>query len=82
MTAKQTYLCERLKLLGFTQGEQVRLYGLQFELRGDPLVIADNLVLIDAIDRKSGESRRAYSPDDSQHGKCRPSDSCVIPAYR
>ena len=30
---------------------------LQFELRGDPLVMADNLVLIDAVDRKSGESR-------------------------
>ena len=62
MTAKQTHLCERLKLLGFTQGEQVRLYGLQFELRGDPLVMADNLVLIDAIDRKSGESRRVRIP--------------------
>jgi hypothetical protein len=62
MTAKQTHLCERLKLLGFTQGEQVRLYGLHFELRGDPLVMADNLVLIDAIDRKSGESRRVRIP--------------------
>jgi len=40
----------------------VRLYGLQFELRGDPLVMADNLVLIDAIDRKSGESRRVPIP--------------------
>ena len=62
MTAKQMHLCERLKLLGFTQGEQVRLYGLRFELRGDPLVMADNLVLIDAIDRKSGESRRVRIP--------------------
>jgi hypothetical protein len=61
MTAEQTHLCDRLKLLGFTQGEQVRLYGLQFELRGDPLVMA-NLVLIDAIDRKSGESRRVRIP--------------------
>lgn len=60
MTAKQTHLCERLKLLGFTQGEQVRPYG--FELRGDPLVMADNVVLIDAIDRKSGESRRVRIP--------------------
>jgi hypothetical protein len=62
MTPKQTNLCERLKLLGYTQGEQVRLYGLQFELRGDPLIMADNLVLIDAIDRKSGESRRVRIP--------------------
>ena len=62
MTAEQTHLCERLKLLGFTQGEQVRLYGLQFELRGDPVVMADHLVLIDAIDRKSGESRRVRIP--------------------
>jgi hypothetical protein len=46
MTAEQTHLCDRLKLLGFTQGEQVRLYGLQFELRGDPLVMADNLEVL------------------------------------
>ena len=62
MTAQETHLCERLKLLGFRQGEQVRLYGLQFELRGDPLVMADKLVLIDAIDRKSGESKRVRIP--------------------
>ena len=62
MTPKQRHLCERLKLLGYTQGEQVRLYGLQFEQRGDHLVMADNVVLIDAIDRKSGESRRVRIP--------------------
>lgn len=62
MTAKQMPSCERLKLLGFTQGEQVRLYGLQFELRGDTLVMADNLVLVDAMDCKSGESRRVCIP--------------------
>jgi hypothetical protein len=62
MTAKQTHLCERLKLLGFAQGEQVRLYGLQFELRGDPLVMADNLVLIDAIDRNQANRDECVFP--------------------
>jgi hypothetical protein len=62
MTAKQADMCERLKLLGFTEGNQMKLYGHDFEVRGEPLIMADNVVLFDAIDTKSGESRRVRIP--------------------
>ena len=62
MTKKQVSLCERLKLLGFRQANQIRLYGKIFELQGDPLIMADNLVLMDAIERKSGQLRRIRIP--------------------
>ena len=45
MTATQIHLCERLKRLGFSRQSQIRLYGSQFELVGDPLVISEDGVL-------------------------------------
>ena len=36
MTAIPIHLCERLKQLGFSRQSQIRLYGSQFELVGDP----------------------------------------------
>ena len=62
MTATQVHLCERLKQLGFSRESQIRLYGSQFELVGDPLVISDHVVFVDAIERKSGESCRVRIP--------------------
>jgi hypothetical protein len=58
MTAIQIHLCERLKQLGFSRQSQIRLYGSQFELVGNPLVISDDVVLVDAVEGKSGESCR------------------------
>ena len=62
MTALQVHLCERLKLLGFSRESRIRLYGSQFELVGDPLVISDDLVFVDAVEQKSGESCRVRIP--------------------
>ncbi len=62
MTEKQASLCERLKQLGFKQENQMRLYGEEFELLGEPIVMGDNLVLVDAIEKKSGQRRRARIP--------------------
>jgi len=62
MTATQINLCERLKQLGFSRESQIRLYGSQFELVGDPLVISDDVVFVDAVERKTGESCRLRSP--------------------
>jgi hypothetical protein len=62
MTATQVRLCERLKQLGFSRESQIRLYGSQFELVGDPLVISDDVVFLDALERKSGESCRVRIP--------------------
>jgi hypothetical protein len=62
MTATQIDLCERLKQLGFSRERQIRLYGSQFELVGDPLVVSDDVVFVDAVERKSGESCRVRIP--------------------
>jgi hypothetical protein len=62
MTDRQISLCARLKGLGFTKGNQIKLYGEVFQLLGEPIVISDNLVLLDATEKKSGLSRRVRIP--------------------
>src|SRR5215813_11400992 len=62
MTATQVHLCERLKRLGFRREQQVKLYGSQFELVGDPVVMSDTVVFFDAVEQKSGELRRVRIP--------------------
>jgi len=62
MTDKQLRLCERLKRMGFTREQQMRLYGEQFELVSDPLVVADQVVFVDAIEKRSGQFRRIRIP--------------------
>ena len=62
MTKQQVSLCTRLKQLGFTQGNQMKLYGEEFELHSEPIVMGDNLVLVDAVEKKSGRLRRVRIP--------------------
>ena len=62
MTEKQVSLTARLKRLGFTKGNQMKLYGEIFELVSEPILIADDVVLMDATDKKSGLSRRVRIP--------------------
>jgi len=62
MTWEQGSLCTRLKGLGFTPGNQIKLYGQEFELLGEPIVMGNNLVLLDAIEKKSGQLRRVRIP--------------------
>ncbi len=62
MTEKQISLSARLKRLGFTKGNQMKLYGDVFEFVSEPIVMADNVVLLDATERKSGQSRRVRIP--------------------
>lgn len=62
MTATQLHLCERLKRLGFSNSRQIRLYGAQFELVGDPVVMSETVVFIDGIEQKSGQIRRVRVP--------------------
>jgi hypothetical protein len=62
MTTIQIHLCDRLKQLGFSRNNQIKLYGSQFELVGDPLVISDDVVFVDALERKSGQSCRVRIP--------------------
>ena len=62
MTAIQIQLCERLKQLGYSRQSHIRLYGSQFQLVGDPLVISEDVVLVDAVEQKSGECCRVRIP--------------------
>lgn len=59
---KQLDLCETLKRLGFSREKQIRLYGSQFELVGDPIVMSESVVFIDGVERKSGLLRRVRIP--------------------
>lgn len=62
MTAIQIRLSERLKQLGFSRNSQMKLYGARFDLVGDPLVISEDVVFVDALERKSGQSCRVRIP--------------------
>lgn len=62
MTTTQVRLCERLKRLGFSRENQIKLYGAQFELVGDPLAMSDDLVFVDGVEQKSGQRRRVRIP--------------------
>lgn len=48
--------------MGFTKGNQVKLYGEVFELVSEPIFMADSIVLVDATERKSGQLRRVRIP--------------------
>jgi hypothetical protein len=54
-------LCEKIKLLGYAQNNQVRLYGEVFQLVSDPVSVGENFVFVDALDRK-GQVRRVRIP--------------------
>ena len=58
----QPALTSWLKALGFTLGNGMRLYGEMFEMAGDPVIVNDTLVLVDAIEMKSGERKRVRIP--------------------
>lgn len=62
MTSNHSRLCERLKRLGFAQENRMRLYGEEFELLSDPFIVGNDLVFVDAIERKSRQQRRVRIP--------------------
>jgi len=61
MTKQQTKICERLKRLGYSQGNRVRVYGEEFELISDPITIQEQLGF-DGVEQKSGDVRRIRIP--------------------
>jgi hypothetical protein len=62
MTEKQIKVSTRLKRLGFAKGNQMKLYGEIFDVVGEPILMADEVVLVDATERKSGQLRRVRLP--------------------
>lgn len=62
MTSHDRKLCERLKRLGFAQENRMRLYGQEFDLISDPFIVENDVVFVDAIERKSQVQRRVRIP--------------------
>jgi hypothetical protein len=62
MSAGQAILCAKLKQLGFTQENQMRLYGEEFKFLSDPIVMGDGTVFVDAIEKRSRQARRIRIP--------------------
>lgn len=59
---RQRDLCESLKRLGYRRRGQIRLYGKDYELTTDPIVVDDRVVLVEAIEQRSGKSTRLRLP--------------------
>lgn len=62
MTNEQVSLCDRLKRLGFSKENQLKLYGQEFDLVSDPIVVAEDVVFVDAVEKKSRQRRRVRVP--------------------
>lgn len=62
MTSTTTELCQRIKRLGYSQDHQIALYGEIFEVVSDPFIVGQNLVFVDARERRSGQVRRVRIP--------------------
>lgn len=62
MRNRHANLSERLKRLGFSKEKQLKLYGKEFDLVSDPIVMGDELVFVDAIEKKSRQQRRIRVP--------------------
>lgn len=62
MKDQKTSLIVRLKGLGFARGNQLKLYGETFEVASEPVAVAEDLVLVDAIEKKSGKLKRVRIP--------------------
>jgi hypothetical protein len=62
MTGSHTALINRLKRLGYARDIQMKLYGQTFELTSDPIVVNDNLVFVDGIEKKTRKTARIRIP--------------------
>ena len=62
MTEDQSRICERIRRVGYARGSQVNLYGQIFELVSDPFVVAKDVILLDGVEKKSGQIRRVRVP--------------------
>jgi hypothetical protein len=62
MSERQARLCDKLKRLGYGQNSQIRLYGDKFDVTSDPVMISEHLVVVDAVEQRTGRSRRVRIP--------------------
>jgi len=62
MSASNAILCAKLKQLGFSQENKMRLYGEEFEFLSDPIIVTDGAVVVDAREKRSHQTRRIRIP--------------------
>ena len=62
MPGQTPALTSRLKALGFKLGTRMKLYGEMVEIASDPIIEHETVVLVDAIDTKSGKRKRVRIP--------------------
>jgi len=60
--SKLLNLSNVLKKLGYASQHHVKLYGQEFQLLNDPVAMSDSLVVVDAIETKSGRTLRLRIP--------------------
>jgi len=60
--SKLLNLSNVLKKLGYASQHHVKLYGQEFQLLNDPVAMSDSLVVVDAIETKSGRTLRVRIP--------------------
>lgn len=62
MTMNQAKVCDKLKHLGYSRKSRIHMYGEVFELTSDPHFVRDHLVVVDAVDGRSGNPQRIGIP--------------------
>ena len=62
MPSQTPAVTSRLKALGFKLGTRMKLYGEMVEIASDPIIENETVVLVDAIDTKSGKRKRVRIP--------------------
>jgi len=55
-------LSNTLKRLGYAKKTEIKLYGREFRLVNDPVVMTDTLVFVDAVETKSGREMKLRIP--------------------
>ena len=62
LTGRLRTISNVLKKLGYARQNQVKLYGTEFWLVNDPVAMSETLVLVDAIEAKTGRNVRLRIP--------------------
>ena len=60
--SKFKVLSNTLKRLGYANKKEIKLYGQEFRLVNDPVVMTDTLVFVDAVETRSGREMRLRIP--------------------
>ena len=62
MTSQEVVVREKLKRIGYSKGNRVRIYGQEFDLISDPVPMQENVIFVDGVELRSGETRRIRIP--------------------